>query len=443
MMTKKTKEAAVELEPVEVVELPKKHIVEEGLGFDDVPFAAPRRVLEARRPYLNDPKHEPIVEIAGKQFELKDVEVKDIPVDLGSVIPFYRDVDNIFENQSRRRNNGSGKWTFGQKLAHKDLKFKHLQIDGLNIYISTGSSLVISDTLYRDDYYGDTPFSRSGNKYSKPVLVIIASSITAKTLSFLGDTVLFNSTIESNNGITLTDSTVVHSSIQGPSQYLAVDDSTIENTRLFAANYISVTDSNVYGLGITGPASITLSRTMGGQDFILSTYGDGSKSLDFLSNNQYLHNFDFSGSFTPSLKDYTPVVDFPVHYGSNVITIDKRIDYGLFSAVKPVPFMRLNQCDLLVAGEVFSVKDFFPEYVTAEQSPKQPQPFAEYNPPMVFSSSLGSVHNRNSQIWKRTAKIAFNGNKAVIGKTGEIIVNNLLDQIKSRINLYVELNSVA
>lgn len=441
-MTKKAKEVAVELEPVEVVELANKLVVEEGLGLEDVPFLAPRQVLEARRPYINDPKHEPIVEIAGKQFELKDVEIKDIPVALGSVIPFYRDVDNIFENQRTRHKGGSGKWTFGQKLAHKDLKFKHLQVDGLDIYISTGSKLIISDTLYRDDYYGDAPFVGHDNKYGKPALVILASSVITKTLSFLGNTILFNSVIESNNSITLIDSSVTHSSIQGPAQYLSIDDSRIESSRLFAANYMSVSDSDVYGIGITGLGSITLTRATGGQDFVFAIFGDGSRSLDFLSTNQYLHTFDFSGGYAPLLKDYTPVADYPTYHGSNVITIDKRVDYGFFSAVKPLPFLRLNQCDLLVGGEIFSVKDFFPEYLTAEQPVKQPQPFGEFSSPMVFSSSFGSVHNRNSPVWKRAAKIAFGRPKAVIGKSGEVIVNSLLDQIKSRINLYVELNSV-
>lgn len=441
MMTKKSKEAAVELEPVEVAEEGIMNKLIE-LGYEEVPFAAPRAIPTGRRPYNHDPKHEPVVEIAGKQFEMKDVDVKDIPVHLGGVIPFWHGCDNIFENQRTRHKGSAGQWGFSQKLSPKELKFKHLKVDGLDIYISTGSTLIISDTIFHDDYYGDSPFMGIDSKLGKPILVIIASNVNSKSLTYAGNNILLNSNIESNNGITLIDSQVRHSSIQGTNQYLTVDDSNVDGCRLYASNYINISDSTIYGAGITGLGSITLTRVMGGNDFLISLYGEGSKSIELLANNQYLYGFDFNSGFTPTFKDYTPVVDFPTHYGSNVITIDRRIDYGILSAVKPVPFTRLNQCDLMVGGEVFSVKDFFPEYVIDKEPAKPAVAFGEYRSPMPVFGTFGNVYSRDSSLWQRAAAVAFGKKKAVIGKSGETIVNGLLDQIKSRIGLYVELSSV-
>lgn len=448
-MTKKSKEVAVDvaLEPVEVVGLANKLVVQEGLGLEDVPFLNGTK-SEARRPYMNNPNHEPIVEIAGKQFETKDIELKDIPAKIGSFISHHTPEDeNVLcpRFQNHRSYNNVGRWRPAhQTLLRSDLKFKHLQVDNTDIYISTGSSLIITDAI---DSLSFLASSAPATSDDKNILVIIASSVTAKSLTFAGTTILFNSVVEGDY-VTLIDSTIDRSSISGSTGNVSIDDSDITDSNLYVSQYATVTDTRVTGLRITGVMSLTLDRVKSSGDFLFSTYGDSGNRLDLNISNQYLHKYEGNGQYIQEFKGYTPEVDYPIYRNGNTLNIRRRIDYGVFSAVTPVSFIRLNQYDLLVDNVAFSVKDFFPEVInTTEQSPKpfeSSSPFGPFSPtPMAYTSSFGGgIHNRNSDVWKRASKIVFGANKSVIGKSGEALINSLLDQIKSRIGLYVEIYSL-
>lgn len=439
-MTKKAKEVAVELKTVEVPQ--------NVLGvIDDVPFLNSTK-SEARRPYMNNPNHEPIVEIAGKQFEMKDIELKDIPAKIGSFISHHTPEDeNVLRPrfQIQRSYNNVGRWRpEHQTLLRSDLKFKHLQVDNTDIYISTGSSLIITDAIDSLNYLsGATPASSD----DKSILVVIASSITTKSLAFAGGSVLFNSVVEGDY-VTLIDSTIDRSNVSGASGNITIDDSDITDSNLYVSQYTTITDTRITGLRITGVMSLTLDRVKSSGEFYFSTYGDGGNRLDLNISNQYLHKYEGNGQYVQELKGYSPAVDYPIHRGGNTLNIRRRVDYGVFSAVAPVSFIRLNQYDLLVDNVAFSVKDFFPEVINSgEQSPKPFEssgPFGPFSPtPVSYTSGFGSgMHNRHSDVWKRASKVVFGGNKAVIGKSGEALISSLLDQIKSRIGLYIEIYSL-
>lgn len=447
-MTKKTKEVAVdvELEPAEVVGLANKLVVQEGLGLDDVPFLNGTK-SEARRPYMSNPNHEPIVEIAGKQFETKDIELKDIPAKIGGFISYLTpENENVLcpRFQNARSYNNVGRWRPAhQTLLRSDLKFKHLQVDNTDIYISTGSSLIIADSIDSLSFLASGAPATSDDKN---ILVIIASSVTAKSLTFGGTSILFNSVIEGDY-ITLIDATIDRSNVSGATGNVSIDDSDITDTCLYASQYITITDTRVTTLRINGVMSLTLDRVKSSGDFSFTTYGDSGNRLDLNISNQYLHKYEGNGQYIQEFKGYTPAVDYPIYRNGNTLNIRRRIDYGVFSAVAPVSFIRLNQYDLLVDNIAFSVKDFFPDVVNTEQ-PSKPfessSPFGPFSPtPMAYTSSFGGgIHNRNSDVWKRASKVVFGGNKAVIGKSGEALINSLLDQIKSRIGLYVEIYSL-
>lgn len=448
MMTKKSKEVAVdvELEPAEVVGLANKLVVQEGLGLDDVPFLNSTK-SEARRPYMNDPNHEPIVEIAGKQFELKDIELKDIPAKIGSFISHHTpENENVLcpRFQIHRSYNNVGRWLPAhQTLLRSDLKFKHLQVDNTDIYISTGSSLIIADSIDSLSFLASGAPATSDDKN---ILVIVASSVAAKSLTFGGTSILFNSVVEGEY-VTLIDSTIDRSSVTGVTGTVSIDDSDITDTYLYTSQYATIIDTRITSLRITGVMSLTLDRVKSSGDFSFSAYGDGIR-LDLNINNQYLHKYEGAGRYIQELKNYTPAADYPVRRNGNTLNIRRRVDYGVFSAIAPVSFIRLNQYDLLVDNVAFSVKDFFPEVINDSEQPPKPfessGPFGPFSPPpMAYTSSFGGgIHNRNSDVWKRASKIVFGGNKAVIGKSGEALISSLLDQIKSRIGLYVELYSL-
>lgn len=285
-MTKKTKEVAVDvaLGQVNVADIPQKDID----LIEDVPFLNSTK-SEARRPYMNDPNHEPIVEIAGKQFEMKDIELKDIPVKMGSFISRHTpENENVLRPrfQTQHCYNNVGRWSPEHKtLLCSDLEFKHLQVDGTDIYISTGSSLIIADSIDSLSFLASGVPATSDDKN---ILVIVASSVAAKSLTFAGASVLFNSVVEGEY-VTLIDSTIDRSSVSGATGSATIDDSDITDSNLYVSQYATIIDTRINGLRITGVMSLTLDRVKTSGEFYFSTYGDTGNRLDMNISNQYLH----------------------------------------------------------------------------------------------------------------------------------------------------------
>lgn len=159
----------------------------------------------------------------------------------------------------------------------------------------------------------------------------------------------------------------------------------------------------------------------------------------------------FDGVFqqlTPEISSYKD----PSRPHAVQFNINRRVDYGHFSAKQPVPFIRLGALDLVVGGEIFKASEFFPTPSTdvypVVKDVTQVQDFGfrpgypRYDLPVV--SNTGSTY-RGSMLWNRAAKVIFGWNygKTPIGVSGENLVNALIEQIKSRISLYVEFNNLS
>lgn len=441
MMTKKTKEAAVKLEPVEVVEL----AVEEDIGFEDVPFIR-KKHREGVRKYQHDPKHAPIVEIAGKVHELKEVDKAEVLSIMDK--SRYIDQNDDLTQGSQGRHSDTNRWNRCGPITLKDITFKHVSVDGVDIYVSNGSELIITNGLDLG-YYHDQIIDKK-----KPSIILLLSRINTKNLNALGKNVLINSTVTVGESVSLLDAGLTDTIINGHNGAATIDDSTVLDSSLNVSAYVTITDSKLTGARIYGLSTLTLDRVSGGHDFTLSLYTNKYKEFNLAINNQYIHSLDYHHG-VQSTDGYTSLDDFPRFDNGLVLNIEKRVDFGYFAAVKSIPFIRLNQFDLLVGGEIFSVKEFFPELIDENAQKPTPVPvspqygtYGEYSrpggyaPPQVFPLTPG-YWSRSSEVWKRAARVAFDTNgKKVIGKTGELIINSLLDQIKSRINLYVELNTL-
>lgn len=406
----------------------------------DIPFLI-KPTREGRRDYNSNPKHAPVVEIAGKSFELRDVPLDEIK-DLNVPISHDQEADVLASKLGGGGQTGSERWSSYHSLAVKDLNFKHVNIDGIDIYISAGSELIITNQLDSDHYWHDSVFGKPSS--DSGALVVLASQIHADSLMLAGKNIIRNTTLAGNHDIRLIDADVCNSTLVSNTYSITIDDSSVTNVSFNSADSITVVDSNIYNARIYGVSGITFERVTGGHGFsmdISRSYGLGLRVI-----NQFLHSFDMSSYNHKTTKGYEAIADYPSMNSVGNLTIDRRVDYGMFTAEKPVSFIRLNQYDLMVGDEVFSVKDFFPELLTNKEAPKLEEPRGGYGPfhsPMSYPSSYPGMYSRDSDLWKRASRIAFTKHKAVIGKMGESIVNGLLEQIKSRISLYIEISTVS
>lgn len=384
---------------------------------------------ETRRPFFSSPTHEAVVEVAGVKYTPESIDLKDIPF----AIPYRTDRSALSARGSDKTNNGN--WRAEQNLSYDQLDFKHVKLGKIDLYITAGSEFIISEALTESHRWNEHRLVV--DKELKNVLVLVGSSVKAKILTVLGTTTLRNSKITSEEGLNLIDSKIILSTVKINSGHIGIDDSELRSSYLQAGTGINISDSHLRNVELSNFENIVLERISGGNDFSINV---GYKSkLSLHVENTYLHKYDYACFNTDSINGYNPVSVAPL-YNLPTINVVRRIDYGTFSAGVDVKFLRVNENDILVGGKLFTIKDFFPEYIVSkepkvvEQESYHPRPWMNVSPVGYFS--------RDSEVWKKAASIAFQQNKVVVGKTGEGIVLQLLEQIKSRINLYVELGTL-
>lgn len=402
-------------------------LLDEGLEFLERPNN------DTRRPYLSSPTHEAIVEVAGVKYTPESIDLKEVPFSN----PYLSGKNALGGRGSDKTNNGN--WRNDHTLSYDQLDFKHVKLGNVDLYITAGSEFIISDVLTEAHRWDEHRLA--GDKALKNVLVVIASTVKAKTLSVLGTTTLRNSKITSEEGINLVDSRIILSTVKINSGYIYIDDTDIQSSWLQSDNGMNVHDSHLRNVDLCNFDNIVLERIDGSGDFSINM---GYKSkLALRVENTHLHKYDYACYNADSINGYNPVSNAPL-YNIATVNVVRRIDYGTFSAAIDVKFLRVNENDILVGGKLFTIKDFFPEYIVS----KEPKPVEDphygpgYNPRPWPGTSPVSYYSRDSEVWKKAASIAFQQNKVVIGKAGEAIVYQLLEQIKSRINLYVELNAL-
>jgi len=399
------------------------------------------------REHHHSPNHVPIVEVAGKVIEVKEIAKKDIPIPILSKMALPQDIGRY---QGRTTRHSTGHWRVSelQRLYKgskgQELKYYVAEVDGVKIYLTSGSTLQVINSLFsaRHSYEGPAMSIQEGC-----TLILVASRIAADDVTLEGTVILRNSSVETKSSVIIADSMIRQSRINSKN-YVSVSHSVINNSRLSTETSVSLIKSTVSHLNMSGLGSITLDCIEGSGEFEFCAYGE--RNLAFYASNTYLNEFSYVFYPHPDnkvLADYKPLARLQPWVAEETINITRRVDYGFFSASSSIPFIRINSHDILVGGKIFSVQEFFPEFVTKkEPAPRESAHYSHASqwpaPVMAFSSGPG-YYNRESEIWQRAASIAFgNQDKPVIGKLGESIVNGLLDQIRSRINVYVEISTL-
>lgn len=374
-------------------------------------------------------KDKPILIIAGSEVELTKLESVDVYRADGKVIGrklgVYRDMTN--SNVLSLPSSGTMYRMTpyeSEILSNSECEWWTATVRGVEIIMSSGSELFVDSELmtgYDHSYY-------DRETESAPKLTLIGAIVDCKSLSISGDVVVNNTQIITNY-VDLFESSISASHLSAHSGSICVSESIISNSVFHDTRNINIKSSELISVTLSGGASIQVRK---GQNF------GGVFSLSVYSKN------DLSMNLSGELHNYTAFqhvgnkpVDSGEMYHSPSINISRRVDYGMFNAIGSLPFVRLNDFDILVNGEIFRAKEFYPEYFTKDT--KAPaDAVTTFTPSFTNVPSWVSLE-RGGALWDRAAKIAFRYNTKAIGKAGNDIVKALLDAIRSRIGLYIEI----
>lgn len=385
----------------------------------------------------------PILIIKGKQIPLTENPPGQSPfVDVGSYIH-----DGKLIQTSTQRSATGGNWQERQISSDFKPKWYSTVVDGIVFNLSSGSFIEIRESIdhYGWDYDEITPRSTNTQK----TIVCLASKVRCNYFLIEGKVILNNSVIDAEQNVTLRGCIVACSNIT--SKYNAeVSHSRVSQSSFYNGNYISVKDkSNIERMYLSGLARVNLTGIRTYEDFRINTharYNSPTPSLEIKDQN--LNQFDcYMGDVEEAIKIFTTGENRK--FSEMQLKIERRIDYGAFTGITPIPFIRVGDHSLLVAGELFTGEEFF----GLAQQDTQPKPIdptvyrpeeTSFRPNYGIGVLGGGSYYKGSLVWNRAAKVlyGYKHKNLVVGKSGESLINALVEQIKSRIGLYVEINNM-
>ena len=385
----------------------------------------------------------PILILKGKQIPLTELQPGYSPlVDVGRYVH-----DGKLILTSTQRSSTGGNWQDYQIASDFKPKWWSAVIDGTEFKLSSGSFIEIREGMenYGWDYDEITP--RPGN--TQKTLICLASKVQCNYLLVEGKAILNNSVIDAEQNVTLRGCVIACSNITAKYN-TEVSYSRVTQSSFFNGNYTVIKDkSNIERMYLSGLSRVNLTAIRSYEDFRINTHGrynSPTPSMDI--KNMTLGQFDcYLGDVDEAIKIFT--TGERRKFSEMVLNIQHRIDYGAFTGITPIPFIRVGDHDLLIAGELFTAEEFF----GLAQQDTQPKPVdptvyrsedTSFRPNYGLGVIGGGSFYKGSLVWNRAAKVlyAYKHKNLVVGKSGESLINALVEQIKSRLGLYVEINNM-
>lgn len=426
----KEEELVAEVKPEQITEVFKSIV-------DSVPS------VNGKRPRVQSLTDKPVLCVGGRVIELTPIEPKDLPSDV-------LDHQRGYHFKGQMLGDGrSGRWnnTLLRNLTAMEMSWWVAKVSNTVIYMSNGSELIAQDAIGygTDDYYEDFGAAPMGvASGAKSVLAVVGSQIHTDTLYIEENNYVNNSSIRCKSSLSLNDSNLISVEISSK-EAIHITKSNLTDVTANMADYISFRESRLSKAWFHGLKSVMLTKVSNNQEFTISLYG---MDLDLNIEDVWLQ----PSNITSYAR--TPWSRSPTSRHTKV-NISRRIDYGYFSSRESVPFVRINETDILVGGILFTAKELFPEQLVArvrdtgdgplpvEQPHPLQSPWSHNSYDARLSQPYYSRSVRGGDLFNRVANIIFDYHRDnVVGKTGEILVQSLLEQIRSRVSLFVELKNI-
>lgn len=270
-------------------------------------------------------KFPPIVMVDGEKVEMK-------PINDIVVIPWFARTGNGYNGNLI--NNGFTIPFIGDGSPPKsDVWYKGVSGD-INIYATTGSTV---DLKMGYNYY-------LGNDKPSKNIFVNASKLVVKQLDLNGTLALVNTLMDLQSLFIANEVILDNSTILNASKTAVIKASTITNSRISPSDRIWIEKSEVSNLSLGSVSSL---------DIETSTVASRSAQWWGVGDHGKINIKDQRYMFWDELPYCYPTVEVGIE-----IEIYHRTHYGMFTGLKPVPFVRLKgERILLSGGEVVTLKE--------------------------------------------------------------------------------------
>lgn len=312
-----------------------------------------------------------------------------------------------------------------EHLSSENVKFYVLQVGHIEVIMSSGSSLVLKQGFVDDamSEFGDIPPSRATR------LTLIGSGIEARDLEVQGKNILNNTIIDVEKAVCLVESKISAAAIISV-ETAAVVKTTLNSTRFMYTKCLHISESYLSDLSIQGTeyTEFRNCKCYSGRHVAFS-FNHLNKPRFKVTSQLFGHEGHHYASFGKKQPDLS-------------LSITRRIDYGYFIALDNIPFIRANHKDILVGGMLFTAAELFSQF--EKETPKPSftpiNPIGGYYPvPEVRDGWTSTL--RNGELWNRVAKLVFQ-DEPLLGKGADKVIMDLIAQIKSRVEIYIELDNL-
>lgn len=334
-------------------------------------------------------------------------------------------------------------------LNPKEVTWYKANISGYEIYLTSGSQLHVETALSK------SPYGDEFNEYPETVtqltrLILVASDIRCKYLNIEGAVLLNNVKFDVSGSLTLSKSIMAAMNVREVKECYIVDsDISYSSTR--QTKFLTIKDSYISGMNISGIDSVSVTESDIFNPLKLSTWAVQGKPMPLTIHGVRLRGgeYDFGGLSTDAGIEMGHL--HSTSFSTRGFVIERAVDIGHFSGINPIPFIRFGKNNMVVNGEMFLASEFYPindrdASIVRKLPVEQPQPYGGYRNVTPFQPSFEfGLPGPNTPLWNRALKVLYPETyKTIIpGKMGEMLVSTLLEQIRSRINIFTEYNALS
>lgn len=401
----------------------------------------PERTTRERTQEYNK---DPVVYVAGAKRELT---ILTTAPDFPGRNYYYRESTNPME----LKNATGQRYSPDNLVSKEDIRWYKLELPELDVYITQGSQLTIDERINNHNgWEGEEGDWISPVPGKKPELFIVGSEVSCRSLSIGSSLVVNNSYLVTTGHIDAICAKVIGSRINVQNS-IDIFNSSIYNGTMEGINRLTVRKSRyMRDIHISGFDQVNLSNVSTNGIFRLHAAWQSVSGLGLDIIDAYLTDFHAQfDSFTAVFgKEYG--TDRP--WAGNGLKIKRRTDYGYFAGATPIPFVRCGDYNIATPTALYLAKEIDTVSFPKEKQPLtyQPQfgtglrPYGEGYPSLEDNSYTMGL--RGGKLWEKARKDCFSDRnkyqsnvKTPVGMIGDNLIQSLVDQIKSRIKLYVEM----
>ena len=415
-MSKKIKQKEVETEPTSFeFSAPIKPETSPSVELENVEVK-PKYILDN---ITNKPK----LKVGDKEIELKEVQLSTdyfFNITGFRYRPSHYRFSNHYNENEMKKVEGEPKW-YGA------------EVNGIQFFLTQGS---IVDVKRLDN---QTAYNDSNTDGRKPCVKVAYSTIIADNLAIRGfeDNRLFNVGLEGG--------------------WISIDKVTLSDGKVEIENSIDLTNVGLNVFSITRANSLNVNQFNGSRVSL-----NGFNSINIYNSSCYCCN---DSSFILELSNKkmvnlsigkTTLSDFKfINFSHNLcegldvnskIVIDKRIDYGYITGLKPVPFVRVGRSGILVGNQHFTAVEMLGKISTTTLH--EITPISPWYPTPTFGSSrtLDPLVGRDTA--DKAYNVAFNaGGKGKVPEhqPDQIVVDvvqTTVDQIRSKVKVFALIDTL-